>query len=147
MKKYWIYFKYLLKHKFYIWEASKIYPIPYYLILLHDIDKFDPICFYHYANYYYGNDAEKRRVTVDYQLSEYDHTISNKHHWLYWNYLGAGYDHEIPDKYINEMLCDWYASSMAKYGKDNTKEWYRDKNNDMIFHSNTRKKIEKILYD
>lgn len=54
MKKHWMYFKYLMKHKLFVFLAGLRLKVPLWRLAVHDWSKFLPSEWIPYANYFYG---------------------------------------------------------------------------------------------
>lgn len=52
---------------------------------------------------------------------------------------------EMPLKYIKEMVCDWRGAARAQGKKPNPIEFYDKNKHKMLFHENTKKKLQKLL--
>ncbi len=128
-------------------------------MLDHDKSKYQYIEYKAYDDYFYGNKGlTKDQIETDFNKAWLHHIHKNPHHWQHWvlieddNGLGKGLD--IPDNYILEMICDWWAFSWKKFidGKmQNVSdlkeifEWY-DKHKDiMVLNKTTREKVESML--
>lgn len=83
------------------------------------------------------------------------HFKRNKHHWQYWvtpdrtknhsHGLGLGVEGfideciplEIPEKYIIEMVCDWYGAGKAQGNLSKLEERYNKVQDKMVLHPET----------
>lgn len=146
------YLPYVFAHKINVFiECCKIgVPI---LGITHDISKFSPIELYGYTIDKYKCDPKA------FGYAWMHHKNNNKHHPEYWivNWRGNknfynGVAEKITDnisvfemknRYIKEMIADWRA--MGKVFGDTAEEFYSTNKSEIILHSNTRKKVEKIL--
>lgn len=153
MKRYINYFKYVMRHKYYVFKAGLELGVPIWQLILHDWDKFTPLQFVSYAKAFYNNEGTpKYKPHAAFWRGWNAHQKNNKHHWQHWClYTDKGVLEAlpIPNNHRREMLADWIGAGRAQ-GKPNTKEWY-DKNATVInIHTETRKWIEdklKELYD
>lgn len=120
--------KYLLKHKYYVAIACFKYGL-YWQGITHDLDK----------------------LFTNKTCAEHHRTA--KHHWEYWeddpfNKMLVFYQGEefvatpIPEKYLLEMLCDWWGSWKARDSKMTPKQWYKKNKDVMHLHPDSRKYIE-----
>lgn len=112
---------------------------------------------------YSQEEVEAIKQNFDYAWLHHIH--NNPHHWQYWllqeddpaipNVPKAL---DIPDRYIIEMICDWWSFSWSRYfqilcvdpEKANKElyevfNWYENHKNKMILHPNARNKIERLL--
>lgn len=117
---YWKYFKYVIRHKWYVFiECCKMdRPL---LGLIHDWTKFRPSEFIPYARYFYGEYPKyddvllEKRSSIDLYREDIEnrfdkawfyHIHRNKHHWQYWLLQeddGPQKNIPIPIKYLKEM--------------------------------------------
>ncbi len=129
---YWKYFKYVIRHKWYVFlECCKV-GIPF-RGFIHDLSKFLPGEFIPYARYFYGKYIDIER---DFDKAWLFHIHRNPHHWQYWVLReddGPTKLISMPTKFLLEMLADWNGAGKAINGKSNTPEWYqKNKNNDNL---------------
>ena len=148
MKRHWVYFKYVLKHKWFVFLAGRKLKVPLWCLLLHDWDKFTPGMWIPYARTFRKpNGEEQYEPSEEFYSAWNGHEKRNKHHWQYWVLLkdsGELVPLPIPDKHRREMLADWIGAGMA-LGKPDTKQWYLDNHSKMHIHDDTRLWIEKQL--
>ena len=139
MKIYINYLKYILEHKKNVfiecWKDKQ-----YIHAFTHDLSKFSPIEFINYAKNFYGDEREKKYNNFNYAWLH--HQRKNKHHWDYW-VNGNGVALDIPQKYIDQMICDWKAMS-RKFG-DTPQSFYKNNRNKMNLSTKTRCNIEFTL--
>lgn len=139
MKKHWLYLKYVVRHKWYVFWACLEYGLLWRGIV-HDLSKFRPSEWNPYANYFYGNRQEIVNSQIDFDFAWNRHQKRNDHHWQYWL---LSYDNGVtgplpmPDNCRREMLCDWIGAGKA-LGKPKTWEWYEANKDNMQLHSETR---------
>lgn len=151
MKKYWLYFKYIIEHKRNVFlECRKVKGMWWHGIT-HDLSKFSPSEFFPYARKFYGNYPPKallkdigykniktkESIEEEFQKAWEHHYKNNPHHWNYW----IGKDMDCKD--IDKMICDWKAMG-RKFG-DTAQEFYLKnyKKMDLTFY--TRMYIELAL--
>ncbi len=162
--KYLKHLRYRLIHKWYVFlEMCKIgRPL---LGLIHDISSFCPSEFLAYSEYFYGKSAGNRSKKVynsthnsgdKFDRAVFLHFARNKHHWQYWIMPleidieeDEEYDKcialEIPEKYVEEMICDWKGAAKAKKNKNTIQQWYIEYCYKFNLHYITRKLIEQKL--
>ena len=156
-RRYWEYFKYIVKHKLYVFLAGIDLGIPL-LALMHDNSKFLPSQFLPYARFFYEPDGSRRRRRdktgyykpvdtgdTNFDRAWFEHQKVSKHHWQYWVYPTDGAAEwraiDMPEKYRREMLADWIGAGRAQ-GTNDVVGWY-DKNKDkLVLHPGTRSWIE-----
>lgn len=141
------YIKYVFEHKKNVFKICWKRGL-YLHAFTHDLSKFSPIEFIHYADKFYGEKDCKKckyymncnynqiglgsgkwaKECIDYKHGKFEkawehHYKNNKHHWNYW--IGK----KIPHKYIIQMICDW-ESVAIKFG--GTAQEYYMKNYEKI---------------
>ena len=133
MREYWLYFKYVIKHKKDVFlECRKIKGM-WWRGITHDLTKFLPCEFIPYTRKFYG-DGYKEEC---FQKALEHHYKHNSHHWNYYN----GEDMDYED--IIEMICDWKA--MAKKVNSTAQEFYLKNYLKLNLSWNTRIYIEMAL--
>ena len=169
MMKYIKYFKYIIRHKWFVFMAIvnmpdhpdfSFYPNIIWSAIMHDISKFLPSEFIPYANFFYGKGSPKQNGLKVNKIQDIDkqnkfdiawlkHIHRNPHYWQHWILRADGgftKALDIPDKYIMEMVCDWQSASRAIRGKGATAlEWYKNQWDRIMLTPETREKVEKLL--
>jgi len=158
---FWKYFKYIIRHKYYVAIACFKRGLIWQGII-HDWTKFKPSEFYNYAVFFYGKgQINQKGDTISsggnaelknkMELSWLRHVHANKHHWNYWivvDRVGEIQIFDMPYKYIVEMVCDWEGVGKAIRGKDaNTIDWYERQKDTLMLSDNTRIQVESIIKD
>jgi len=109
---YWDYFKYTIKHKWYVFNFC-IRKGMFIHAFTHDLSKFLPSEFIPYAKHFYG----KEENDIPFRIAVLKHYHRNKHHFAYW--IGTdGKTYSMPRRYVKQMIADWQAMSYAKLVKD-----------------------------
>lgn len=148
-KRHWAYFKYVMRHKKYVYEECRKLDVPILIALLHDWDKFLPDEWIPYAQTFYTPNGEKQYVeNDDFTRAWLYHQKRNKHHWQYWMITWDRGETEclpMPDVYRREMLADWRGAGRAINGKDDTLSWFSKQAPKMKLHPETRSWIEQQL--
>ncbi len=149
MRRYWSYFKYVMRHKFYVLIASRKVGASLWLAITHDISKLRPSEWKPYSiTFYKSNGDEQYNETLDFNAAWLLHQHRNPHHWQYWILRmdqGDIMAIEMPHKYVKEMVSDWMGAGKAMTGKWNHVEWYSLNRDKIILHNNTRKLVEELL--
>lgn len=141
MQKYIEYFKYIVKHKYYVFKEcikegrkwglkTNIGRSMFIHAFTHDISKFSPKEFKQYAEYFYGD----RNNEIEFKKAWGHHYSHNKHHWEFWRGV------DIPDKYILQMICDWKAMSKGKY--IDCLKWYCSNYDNIYITHNSRVELD-----
>ena len=154
IKKVWLHFKKICKHKYYVgkycWKIDL-----YWQGITHDLSKFSPIEFFESVKYYQGNrspiDACKEKK--GYSKGWQHHKGRNPHHYEYWvdNLDHGGVALIMPREYAFEMICDYIGAGRAYMGKNFTYEkeyqWWLDKQRKpLLMHPVIIYFIEDVLY-
>lgn len=161
--RYRVYLRYVIRHKYYVFQAACRLGIPW-RGLTHDLSKFRPSEFIPYARYFYEADGSPRRrrdKTGYYQAARsgddaFDrawllHQHRNPHHWQYWMLPlddGGVRSLPMPQEYVREMVADWCGASMAQgYGGDieTIRSWYVEHKHLMTLNPETRWWVEMLL--
>ncbi len=120
MSNFWGHLKTITKHKFIVGKLC----FKLGLIrqgLAHDLSKYSWVEFSAGVKYFQGDrspiDAERK--DLGYSKAWLHHKGHNPHHWQYWIDQGDGQliVHEVPKKYVKEMVADRVAACMV-YQKD-----------------------------
>jgi hypothetical protein len=147
MKRYWNYFKYLIRHKWFVLIAGRVVGVAWWRLLLHDWTKFLPSEWFPYSRTFYAPDGSKiYQETPAFARAWNAHQKRNKHHWQYWVLLwdrGEITCLEMPAVYWREMLADWLGAGRAIKGVWGAKFWYEANKDKIQLHPKTRQQIEK----
>ncbi|MGJ3241158.1 MAG: DUF5662 family protein [Anaerolineae bacterium] len=147
--RHWSYLKYVVRHKWYVFEECLKLGVPLHIAILHDWDKFLPDEWMPYAETFYKVDGSKQYDMGEAFTTAWNHHQKrNKHHWQYWMITwdkGNTDTLPMPDLYRREMLADWRGAGRAINGKDNAIEWYTGMRNNMKLHPETRQWIEQQI--
>lgn len=154
MKKYFLYLKYLLKHKYYVFVAGLKLGVNPFRLLWHDYSKFYPDEWFPYVNYFYGYaDSKQDSLTFWNKERAFDrawllHQHRSPHHYQFWilrEDSGATKVLEMPTKYVKEMLADWLGAGKAITGRWEVATWYEKNKANIILAPKTRQLVEKLL--
>lgn len=150
MRKHWLYFKYVMRHKWHVFVACRHRGVPLWQAVLHDLSKFRPDEWMPYAEWFYGYDGrswydakrtvEKEggwwsgdfRADIAERKFAFDeawlrHQHRNPHHWQHWvlrEDSGKEKTLLMPEKYRREMLADWDGAGRAITGTADTRAWF-----------------------
>ena len=123
--------------------------------IVHDLSKLRPSEWFAYVNSSAAGISYDDRNT--YTIESFSkawllHQHRNKHHWQYWHMttdVASEITVKMPEKYALEMVCDWIGAGKAKR-KESKKEFverYAKNKHRMTLHSETRKFVEKKVYE
>ena len=153
MKKYIKHFITISRHKWYV--MVECFKRGLFLQgILHDLSKYSFTEFFTSAKYFQGNGSpiDKEKLEKGYSIAWLNHKANNKHHWHYWTDWkdGKAIVVPMPEKYIQEMLCDYIGAGKAynknKWTSDEPLRYYENVDKDKMFlHEETRKRFEELL--
>jgi Family of unknown function (DUF5662) len=147
LTKHWRYLRYILRHKWFVFQYGRQLSIPW-LALLHDNSKFLPDEWFPYCDFFYGNGHDRERKRDAFRVAWLLHQNRNRHHWQFWMLVN---DEEpprllpMPDRYRREMLADWKGAGRAITGIEDAHGWYAKNREKMHLHAETREWIEQQL--
>ena len=158
MKMHWLYMRYVVRHKWYVFLAGLQLRVPLWRLVLHDWTKFLPREWLPYARWFYGGWRQNHYtgesdappdLKAAYDRAWCHHMHKNDHHWQFWVMVFDMGDEAIlpmSDAARREMLADWIGAGRAIMGKAaDTRMWYLDNRHKMRLHSETRAWIETQL--
>ena len=136
MKAHLAYLKYVIRHKWYVFQECWRLGIRWRGIV-HDLSKFSPAEWGPYVDYfynefppysevstyqktYYGDKWTKEWAQQRFDQAWLHHQHSNPHHWQHWvlrEDSGATKCLRMPYKCMLEMVADWYGAGVAIKGK------------------------------
>lgn len=159
IKYYKSYFKYYIKHKYYV-AVECFKRKQYWLGIVHDISKLYPSELKH-SVYWFNSPMginhnyppsimsdEHIKLSTNYDYAWLHHQKRNKHHWQYWVLQedeGKMKLLDIPMKYRIEMLCDWIGANKACKNPKSVYQWYMDNKNIILINKKTKNWIIKEL--
>lgn len=116
---------------------------------MHDESKDNSLEYEPYDNYFYGGNRSFD-VVMEYRLAWLRHLHNNPHHWQYWILINDDPKEgevilDMPDKYIIEMICDWWSFSWSKGNLKEIFDWYDEHSKYMKLSGKTKKTVEDIL--
>jgi hypothetical protein len=147
--KHFHYARYVALHKYYVFVGCRRLGVGMVQSLIHDWSKLLPVEWIPYTNHFYGAAPIQRDATGYYDASKQDeafvyawlhHQHLNKHHWQHWMLKqddGSYRLLEMPERYVREMVGDWFGAGMTQSiiekwsHKPNPKKWY-ERNRDKI---------------
>jgi hypothetical protein len=150
MEKFFKYLWYLLRHKWYVLIECFKHRL-FIEGIIHDISKFLPDEFFPYMNYFYGavkTPEEKDKTKKKFNVAWLKHQHRNKHHWQYWILKNdqKGWEAiEIPERNLQELVCDWVGAGKAIHGKNDVIKWYEENSRNFIIESDSLEYLKSIL--
>ena len=102
-----------------------------------------------YDAWFYGANRSYQ-VLCDFRKAFNTHIHRNPHHWQHWVLIHDEPDEretilDMPDNYIIEMICDWWAFSWAKGDLTEIFKWYDEHKDYIKLSDNTRDVVDFIL--
>jgi hypothetical protein len=136
------------KHKWFVFCAGLKTRAPLWQLLWHDMSKFSPSEFPHYARKFHGGDTDP----MGFGLAWLHHENANPHHWGYWIPRSGRYTNkplEMPERYVREMVADWLGASRSYEGEwpvsITTWNWFMNSFAGIVMHENTQVRVLEIL--
>lgn len=131
-------------------EETKNYDCEWQIGFNHDYSKIQQDEYEAYDAYFYGGN-KSYKVVHDFKKAWLLHIHRNPHHWQYWILFNDDPDEgmlimDMPDNYIIEMICDWWAFSWMAGDLFGIFEWYDERKDYIKISIKTRQKVEGILY-
>lgn len=149
MKRHLAYFKYIIRHKWFVFVASLRIGGSLWLAIIHDLSKFRLSEWLAYAYTFYETDGTSRYVeTPAFNRSWLYHQHRNPHHWQYWILRlddGKITALPMPLDYIYEMVADWMGAGRAITGKWQAYDWYVKNKYKIMLHEETEKIVKFIF--
>ena len=152
MKKYWLHFKTISKHKYYVMVECFKREL-FWQGIVHDLSKYSFTEFKESAKYFQGTGTpvSKIKAELGYSKAWLHHKGRNKHHWEYWTdfYDGEIKPIKIPVKYIEEMACDMIGASKAylktKYDKKEPLNYFLERQPNFLMTVGIKGYLEMLL--
>ncbi len=114
----------------------------------HDDTKFSREEYFSYDKYFYGGNRS-HKVINDFDYAWLHHQNSNPHHWQYWVLVndddGKNKALEMPDRFVLEMIADWWSFSWQSGNLEEIFIWYDSHKDKILLHEKSRMLVEKIL--
>lgn len=126
----------------------------YWQGITHDLSKYGFTEFFTSARYFQGDKSpiEVEKNEKGYSVEWLNHKAKNKHHWIYWTDRKDGKEIAVPmpEKYIQEMLCDYIgagkAYSKGKWSPSEPLRYFKEVDEKkMLLHHDTKKRFEELL--
>jgi hypothetical protein len=143
----------LCRHKYWVAVEGRKLGLGWWQLFVHDLSKLRPSELFGYAAWKAsqmkledGGTLVNNRV---YGRSWHLHYLRNPHHHQHWVYVndqtGTIDPVEIPEKYCREMLADWRAAQMVRFGDTDVRPFYLTNRGRFLLHPTTRAWLEKQL--
>lgn len=166
MKAHWQYFKYVVRHKWYVFRAGFALGVSLRQLITHDWSKFLPREWFAYVAYFYGDkptaDDERRAMMLGLNIktraelkADFDnawnhHQKCQPHHWQYWLLLTDSDDPRfrplpMPERYIREMVADWMGAGRAITGRWEVESWFLANKDRYILDDSTRYRVTQLI--
>lgn len=146
MRRYFAYFRYLIKHKYYVFKIGRMINISIIQLLKHDLSKFTPFEFIEYANTFCDKDGNKQyEPTKSFDDAWKRHIKYNKHHWEHYVNLETNIPSTMPNEYIKEMLADWLAVELTVNNSSTAIDYYNEHKKEINIDEYTRNIFEYYL--
>jgi hypothetical protein len=129
----------------------------FWAAVFHDWHKFLPSEFFPYANYFGVKKENKSGKTGyykpvntgndEFEIAWLSHIHRGKHHWQHWAIpTESGHRlYDIPDKYLLEMVCDWWGAGRAQGAKTSPLKWYEENKSKIVMTPSSEARLRAIL--
>ena len=150
MRAYWAYFQYVMRHKWHVFVGCLRLGVPLHQAIIHDWVKFLPIEWNAYVRQFYNPDGTKRgrgESSTAFHFAWLHHQ-RQPHHWQAWVSIGDGgklTPLPMPQRFILEMVADWYGAGKAISGKNDIAGWYGKMREKILLDPATRVEVELII--
>ena len=151
------YLRYIARHKWFVFLGGFRFDVPLHQLLVHDWTKLLPREWTPYVNQFYREGAPTLRQgyyhnpdlgNVAFNAAWLRHCLDNKHHWQHYAMVGEGAFSVVvpmPERFVREMLADWYGANRAQGGDGDICAWYLTNRGKMTLHPITTSRIETLL--
>ena len=155
-RAHWEYISYLARHKLYVYREGRSLGLGRWQLLIHDWSKLLPSEWFGYVEWKRSQTLLEAGGTVQnnrgFGMPWFLHTHKRMHHHpQYWLYMddrtGVVEPLEIPDRYRREMLADWRAAQMVRFGNRDVRPFYESNRDKYLMHPTTRAWLEEHLED
>lgn len=131
------------------YDLNFISKCDYQCMYEHDKSKTELDEYKAYDRYFYGGN-KSYEVVQNFNIAWLKHIHRNEHHWQHWVLINDNPNEgeiilDMPDIYIIEMICDWWAFSFSKDDLNEIFNWYDQKREYIKLSDYTRMKVEDIL--
>lgn len=166
MRAHWAYFKYVFRHKWFVFRGCLLLGVPLHQAIIHDWVKYMPVEWFAYVRWFYGHkpDEKEERLTesmgivirtraemkADFDRAWNHHQKTQPHHWQYWLLITDSDEPRlkplpIPQRFVLEMVADWYGAGMAISGVMDVEPWYLENKNKIILEDGTRFRVTQAI--
>jgi hypothetical protein len=159
MKAHLAYLKYVCRHKWFVFRGCLLLRVPMHQAIIHDWVKFLPVEWFPYVRQFYNTDGSKRSVRdasgsydpnaqADAFKRAWLHHQRQPHHWQSWISIGDGGNVTplpIPQRFVLEMVADWYGAGMAIGGVQDVEPWYLKNKDKIILEDGTRERVQQAI--
>lgn len=150
MRAHWAYFQYVMRHKWHVFVGCLRLGVPLHQAIIHDWVKFLPIEWDAYVRQFYNPDGTKRgrgESSTAFHFAWLHHQ-RQPHHWQAWVSIGDGSKLTplpMPQRFILEMVADWYGAGKAISGKNDIAGWYSKMRERILLDPATRVEVEATI--
>lgn len=160
------YLAYVLRHKWFVFRGCWALGVPLHQAIVHDWSKFTFAEWPAYVAQFYGHKPteEEERITANLGIvirtraeiqAAFDaawnhHQKVNPHHWQYWLLITDSDDPRlralpIPQRFVLEMVADWYGAGMAITGTKDVESWFLKNKDKIILEDGTRVRVQQAI--
>lgn len=152
------YASYVFRHKRHVFLAGRLLGLGVIQMAIHDWQKLTLTEWFPYVEAFYGDKASPRRkdgsydptqVSVAFDRAWHHHLKYGRHHsehWLLPLQNGGVEALEMPEKYIREMVADWYGAGMAQ-DKPDFVGWFQGQRPRLRLHPRSLERAEQLVQE
>lgn len=141
------YANYVVRHKWFVYQAGRWTRAPLWRLLIHDWSKLTPAEWTAYVDTFY-RDRNAPGVAAAFDAAWLHHQHYNPHHWQHWILRqddGELKVLDMPHDLIREMVADWMGAGRAITGKWDVASWYHNNIDKIIMSDKTRWEVETLI--
>jgi hypothetical protein len=160
------YLGYVLCHKWHVFVGCRALGVPLHQAIIHDWVKFLPVEWLPYVWQFYGykpTENEERvafmlglgirtraQIEADFDAAWNHHQKTQPHHWQYWLLVTDSDEPRlrplpIPQRFVLEMVADWYGAGMAINGTRDVESWFLANKHKMMLEDGTFYRVTQAI--
>ncbi len=150
MKRHWLYFKYVLAHKWWVFVACRHWKAPLWRAIIHDWHKFLPSEWFGYVRALYDEQGNRRySESEEFAYAWNLHQKRARHHWQFWLITwdrGSSTPLEMPEHFVREMVADWWGAGKGMSERWDVRSWFIERQHIMALHPKTEELVRDLLF-
>lgn len=116
----WAYLRYVLRHKWFVFQEGRKLRVPVLMLLFHDWTKFLPVEWSAYVRAFYAKDGSGHyKPDPSFFAAWNHHQKRNRHHWQYW-LLGLdkpdnGWTMQVMDEWKGPFILAFHNEPLVEF--------------------------------